>query len=291
MRLVLPTLLLLFLAETLVAQVDVIGHRGWRGQYPENTVIGFLAALELGVDVLEMDIVLSADGHPIVSHEPWMHPHLCLDPQGKSLKRRRKVNLFTLTREDITRYNCGSLIQRAFPSQQNLPAYKPALAEVLEACETWLQAHPGLPPFGYSIEIKRKPGWEGRYVPALPEYIDPILEVIRVAGIQKRCVLQSFDPEVLIYLREKAPEIPLSLLVRKGRLDQHLARLPFQPDIYSPHFSRLDAGQMKMARARGILVMPWTVNNHADIRQMLHLGVDAIITDYPERVLELLQRL
>jgi glycerophosphoryl diester phosphodiesterase len=205
---------LLLLPGWLPAQVDVQGHRGWRGMYPENTLTGFVAALELGVDVLEMDVVLSADGHPVVSHEPWMNPEICLGPEGKGLKRNKRINIYRLTLEEIRAYNCGTLRHPRFPDQRLEAEGKPSLAEVLQVCEAWSKAHPGIS-FGYNIEIKRKPSWENRYCPPVPEFCDEVLKVIRAEGLKERCVIQSFDPEVLEYLHRHAPEYPLAFLVEK----------------------------------------------------------------------------
>ena len=64
---------------------QIHGHRGCRGLRPENTLPAFLHALELGVDVLEMDVVISADQQVVVSHEPWLSSLLCLDPAGQRI--------------------------------------------------------------------------------------------------------------------------------------------------------------------------------------------------------------
>lgn len=278
------------ITTSLSGQVDVQGHRGWRGLYPENSIPGFLAALELGVDVLEMDVVISGDGHPVVSHEPWMNPEICVGPQGQRIRKGRAQNLFRMSLEEIQTFDCGALIHPRFPDQMLGKVAKPSLAEVLATTEAWGREHPGIS-FGYNIEIKRQARWEGKYCPPVPEFCDAVLKVIRQAGLRERVVLQSFDTEVLEYLHRNAPEYPLAFLVERGRLAVNLKKLSFQPVIYSPSYRLLDAEEMRWARGMGLLVIPWTVNESPDIRKILDLGVDAVISDYPERVLKMLNRL
>lgn len=283
-------LLTILLALPIYAQIEVQGHRGWRGIYPENSIEGFIRALEVGVDVLELDVVMSGDGHPVVSHEPWMNRTICRGSDNRKIGRCKKVNLYELTLEEIQAYDCGKWGHPDFPQQRLRPSVKPSLAQALEATETWLDEHPGLLA-GYNIEIKREKGWDNRYCPPLNTYCDVVLGVIRQAGIAERCVLQSFDPEVLEYLHRYAPDIPLALLTSKGKIVENMEKLSFTPAIYSPNFRLLDEAELKIIKRLGIIVVPWTVNEEKDIYDMIQLGVDGIISDYPERVLGQLNRL
>lgn len=283
-------LLTILLALPIYAQIEVQGHRGWRGIYPENSIEGFIHALELGVDVLELDVVMSGDGHPVVSHEPWMNRSICRDSNNRKIGRFKKVNLYEMTLEEIQAYDCGKWGHPNFPQQRLRPAVKPSLAQALEATETWLDEHPGLLA-GYNIEIKREKGWDNRYSPPLATYCDAVVGVIRQAGIAERCVLQSFDPKVLEYLHKFAPDIPLSLLTSKGNISENLEKLSFTPAIYSPNYRLLNEAEMKVIKRLGMIVVPWTVNEEKDIYDIIQLGVDGIISDFPERVLGQLNRL
>jgi glycerophosphoryl diester phosphodiesterase len=283
-------LLFTLAANTAFSQIEVQGHRGWRGIYPENSNEGFIRALEIGVDVLELDVVMSKDGHPVVSHEPWMNRTICRGADNRKISRCKKVNLYNLTLEEIQSYDCGKWGHPDFPQQRLRSSVKPSLAQALEATETWLDEHPGLLA-GYNIEIKREKGWDNRYCPPLETYCDAVVRVIRDAGIAERCVLQSFDPEVLEYLHRFAPDIPLALLTSKGKISENMSNLSFTPAIYSPNFRLLDEAEMKVIRRLGVIVVPWTVNDEKHIYDMIQMGVDGIISDYPERVLGQLNRL
>jgi glycerophosphoryl diester phosphodiesterase len=271
------------------AQIEIQGHRGWRGQYPENTIEGFLQALQLGVDVLELDVVVSGDGKVVVSHEPWMNPAICLDPNGNPLSKGSRRNIYKMTLAEIQAFDCGSAGNPRFPGQQAMPAVKPELNAAIRAAEAWAEEH-YKPPVLYNIEIKRRKSWDGRYTPPYKQFADLVVEEIRRAGIASRCVIQSFDRDVLEHLNLTAPDIPLAYLVEKGRIQKNLKRLAFTPDIYSPLYTLLDLEQMQSARDKGIAVIPWTVNDPESIRRIAALGVDGIISDYPDRVMDILKR-
>lgn len=269
------------------AQIEVHGHRGWRGAYPENSIHGFIKALELGVDVLEMDVVISGDDEVIVSHEPWINPDICQFP--KEFKIGKKTNIYKLTLDQIQQFDCGSKGNKRFPFQSKEVALKPTLRQVVNTLTEWQEKHSGRH-FGYNIEIKRRPEWDQLYCPAYKIFCDLVLNVILESGIRDQTVIQSFDIDVLEYIHKRVPEIPLALLVDKGELSSNLNLLSFQPAIYSPAFRLIDLEQVTTAKKNGIRIIPWTVNKEKDIHKLIQWHVDGIISDYPEKVLQLLNR-
>src|SRR5690554_2395804 len=96
---------------------DLQCHRGARGLVPENTIAGFLVALDLGVTTLEMDAVISADGEVVVSHEPWMSAEICSHPDGRAVVEEEapSLNIFEMAYEEVRRYDCGSRGHLRFP--------------------------------------------------------------------------------------------------------------------------------------------------------------------------------
>jgi glycerophosphoryl diester phosphodiesterase len=269
-----------------ITQIEVQGHRGWRGAYPENTVLGFIQALELGVDVLEMDVVISGDGEVIVSHEPWINPEIC-QWSDASVFGKNRINIYHLTLDQIRQFDCGSKVINRFPAQQKVFSYKPTLQEVLDSVSYWAENHPNKP-FSFNIEIKRRPEWDNQYCPPYRQFCNIVLKVIDTEGVRVRTVIQSFDMDVLEYIHNVAPDIPLAYLVEKGTIRQNLTKLSFQPSIYSPAYALIDPDQIRYAKQLGMRVIPWTVNKERDIHKMIEWQVDGIISDYPERVLRLL---
>ena len=264
---------------------DLQGHRGARGLAPENTVPAFRRALALGVTTLEMDVVLAGDGTVVVSHEPWMAADKCRTPDGARIPAadERAHNLYQMAYDDIAAYDCGSLRLDDFPEQTPTPAPKPRLRDVLRTAEAYVRAHER-PPVFYNIEIKSREEWEGTFQPAPASMTAAVLDVVTAAGVAPRTTLQSFDPRVLEAVHRAGAPVRTSMLVwQPGGLDEHLSALSFVPDIYSPSASLVDAALVDAAHARGLQLIPWTVNDVDAMTALIRLGVDGLITDYPDR--------
>lgn len=269
---------------------EVHGHRGCRGLLPENTVPAFLKAAELGVDWLELDVVVTADSQVLVSHEPWMSHVICTGPEGEPIEEgeEHERNIYRMTLAETRAYDCGGLEHPRFPEQQQRRAHKPTLREVVEAVEEAALLGGGQP--GFNIEIKSDPALYGTYQPRPDEFARLVHAAIDSLGIAERVIVQSFDPAALAAMRAIDPDITLALLVENtDGLAVNLQRLGFKPDIYSPYHALVDASLVRELRGQGIQLVAWTVNEPEDIRRMLSLGVDGIISDYPDRVLRMLE--
>jgi glycerophosphoryl diester phosphodiesterase len=271
-------------------QPEVHGHRGCRGLLPENSIEGFRKATELGCDHLELDVVLSGDGQVIVSHEPWMNPAICLGPDGDPLTEElgRALNIHHMTVEEIQRCDCGSLRQDRFPDQEPMRTVKPTLREVVEAVDEHALLS-GSPNPSYNIEIKSDPAWYGLYQPEPRNYVRHVLSTIDSLGIDERCLIQSFDPAILEAVHAERADHPVALLVENTDGPQaNLDRLSFRPTIYSPRYTLADEELLKYLRLAEVELVVWTVNEPDDIQRMIELGVDGIISDYPDRVIGML---
>lgn len=272
--------------------VEVHGHRGCRGLLPENTVAAFLKATELGCDWLEMDVVLNAKGQVVVSHEPWMDHRICLDTHGQRIDslRERDHNIQLMTQAEVMRYDCGSLPHPGFPEQANSRQHKPLLREVVDSVRQFAAVH-GLHVPRYNVEIKSEPELYHTHQPTPDRYAGAVLGELRALGLDKDCLVQSFDPAVLNSLHALAPEVLTAFLVDNTEsLDTNLARLSYLPAVYSPSKKLVTPELIASLRKRGIGIAVWTVNDTADMRRFIGMGVDGIITDYPDRLLGLLRR-
>ena len=269
--------------------VDVQGHRGCRGLRPENTVPAFIHALALGVTTLELDVVVSQDQQLVVSHEPYLSHLICTGPHGEEITaaQEKQYNLYQMPYAEIRRCDCGSQQHPDFPEQQTVAAPKPLLTDMIDSVEQYLRQH-NRPPVGYNIEIKSSPAGDGVYHPAPKEFVSLLLAVINEKGIVERTNLQSFDVRPLQEARRQAPTLRQALLVgNPGGIRKNLKELGYVPEIYSPHFGLVNKKLRDYTREQGMQLIPWTVNERDDIRKMLDLEVDGIISDYPGRVLEL----
>ncbi|MFT5143526.1 MAG: glycerophosphoryl diester phosphodiesterase [Thalassolituus oleivorans] len=258
---------------------DLQGHRGARGLLPENSIPGFLLAVDQGVDTVELDVVVSSDAQVVVSHEPWMSHEICSHPDGSAVTEEDapETNLFLMPYSTISSFDCGSRGNPRFESQVPLATNKPLLSEALSAVD----AH-STRPVRFNVEIKARTDGDGVYHPAMDAFAALVYHVVRNAGAVPRTTFQSFDPRALEAMYTLAPGATLALLVaNEDGLAANLERLSFQPQIYSPNSNLVHAGLVDSLHALGMTVVPWTVNTREEMRSLLALGVDGIITDYP----------
>ena len=277
--------LLLLLNFSIMAQMPFLqGHRGCRGLYPENSLPAFQHALELGVQVLEMDVCLSADGQVVVSHEPYMNALYASHPSGEPVLKSEEasLNLYRMTYADIKRYDVGKRGNRLFPEQRAVAAVKPLLREVLALGEK-KKKKTGKPVY-YNIEIKSDPAEYGKSQPAdVAAFSKAVHAVIDGQVDWTYVVLQSFDFQVLKYWHGVWGSVSLSALVENESPTFVLSELGFTPAIYSSSYRQLDASRIAFSHANNMRVIPWTVNVREDMQKMIDLGVDGLITDYPNR--------
>lgn len=271
---------------------DLQGHRGARGLMPENTIPAFLCALDLEVVTLEMDVVISGDEQVVVSHEPWFSSVTASLPSGAPVPEEREYEfrLYGMTYAEIARFDVGRRGHPAFPRQRRQPASKPLLRTVIQTAEAHV-ARTGRPPVHYSVETKSLPGWEGRFHPDPEIFTRLVYGVLAEEGVAERTILQSFDPRTLQEARQLDPSLRLSLLVgleADRGLASHIEGLGFAPAIYSPDYRAVDTGLVEEAHRSNMKVIPWTVNAPAEMRRLKALGVDGLITDYPDRGRQLL---
>lgn len=275
------------------SEFDWQGHRGARGLLPENTLIAFQKALELGVTTLEMDTAISADGEVVVSHEPWMNAEICLNPEGNRIPKADEMrhNLYKMSYSQIKLYDCGSLQHPRFPAQYATKAHKPLLREVLHFAERYTQDHERAPIF-YNIEIKSLPQGDGLFHPPPKEFAQKLYEVLKSANVLERAVVQSFDVRALKAMREIDPSVQLAYLVEKTAtdFDAAMSLLGFIPAIYSPDHVLITPELVQKVHAAKMRLIPWTVNTTERMKELIALGVDGIITDYPNLIFEVKNR-
>ena len=278
-----------FRAQT---KVSIEGHRGARGHLPENTIPSFLLAIDLGADTLEMDVVITKDKRVLVSHEPWFHHAISLDPKGKRIPREteREHNIFQMTYVETRKYDVGSIGNFGFPDQKPMKVHKPLMTDVFKAVEEFVKDK-RFAPIRYNIEIKSGLQGDGTFHPAPAEFAQLVLADVKKFGLEKRVIIQSFDVRPLHELKRTAPDLPLALLVG-GNEDPvgKLESLTFVPDTLSPHFSRVNEKLVEFCREKGMKLVPWTVNAIEDLERISKFDIDGIITDYPDRAVKVFRK-
>ena len=275
--------------------VDVLGHRGARGLFPENTIEGFTAAAALGVRHLELDVAVTRDGVAVVSHDPALNPDLTRGPDAEWLSGRgpliRDLTWRDLYRFDVGRIRPGSRTAAQFPDQAPRDGARiPRLQDVLAL-------GPGL---SFFVELKLYPAHPDWTV-SPDRMVDVALAAADVAGAASRCTFQSFDWRAPRLIRDRRPELPLAWLTRPETMRDAATwwqrPAPVDADqtpqyvadegggVWTPDHLGLTRLQVDGARALGLRVVPWTVNQVPAMKRLVSWGVDGLITDRPDLAL------
>lgn len=265
---------------------DKEGHRGSRGLMPENTIPAMQKAIDLGMTTLEMDMVISKDNKVVVSHDPYFNADITTTPEGGTLTKTEATKrlLYAMPYDSIKKYDVGLKPHPGFPRQQKLAAHKPLLSELLRASEAYAKQK-GKWPLWYNIETKTKKGSDGVAHPAPEAFVDLLVSVVQKEGVAARTVIQSFDVRTLQVAHRKYPSIKTSLLIESNNnqtMEQQLTELGFVPFVYSPHYTLVTPQLIKSCHEKGMRIVPWTVNDKQGIERLTAMGVDGIITDYPD---------
>lgn len=269
--------------------LDIQGHRGARGLFPENTLHGFRAAMDMGVRSFELDVGVTRDGEVVVHHDPALNPDITrhdgtwLDETGPLL---RNLTYAELRRYDVGRIKPGTAYAARYAGQAAEDgAAIPTLAQVLrlDARVQW------------TIELKLMPDQRDWTVPP-EEMTERVLHILDGEGAGQQATVQSFDWRAPRHMRRIRPSIARAWLTRAGTIaDQVLwwGREPVADVVsailaegggtWTPQHTELTAPLVADAQGRGLRVVPWTVNEDADFVQMIAWGVDGVITDYPDR--------
>jgi glycerophosphoryl diester phosphodiesterase len=282
---------------------DLQGHRGARGLEPENTLPAFDRALDLGVTTLELDIGVTADGVVVVTHDPYLNPAITRDATGAWLPGPRGPLLKSLTWQQLQSYQFGRInpdspYARTFPQQRARDGIRmPALAQLFEHVR-----RRGASTVRFNIETKLFPHAPADTVP-VEAMTDALLQVIRAAGVRERVSIQSFDWRSLQRVQQLEPGIPTVYLTQQSPTSSNvldpawtaglrLADYGSVPrmvkaaggKVWAPNAGALTHALVQEAQALGLQVIPWTVNDSADMDKLVGWGVDGLISDYPDRV-------
>ena len=264
---------------------DKQGHRGCRGLMPENTIPAMINAVGLGVTTLEMDISISKDKKLFLSHEPFFNHEITTKPDGSFIaeKDERSFNMYKMTYDDIIKYDVGLKPHPRFPDQQKIKAVKPLLSDVFKAVKEYMMTARRPFPF-YNIETKCLPATDNLYHPAPAEFVELLMKVIKENQMEDYVIIQSFDFRTLQYLHQHYPQIKTAMLIEaddRNSFRKQIKDIGFTPTIYSPEYTLVTDVLIKNCHDLNIKIIPWTVNDKKKIEEIKNMGVDGIMTDYP----------
>ena len=271
--------------------IDIQGHRGCRGLMPENTIPAFLHAVDLGVNTLELDVVATKEGEIIVSHEPFFNHELATGPSGEEVNtdNEKSYNMYEMLLGQIASIDVGMKPHPRFPLQKKIRVSKPTLREMVGTVEKYVSDN-DLPVIFYNIEIKREPQNDGIFHPEMSKFADLVCKELQSLDILDRTTVQCFDVETLQYLHKKFPKIQLVYLVMDTNpFEENVQNLGFVPAVYSPYYKLVSKDLVTYGNTKNMKIIPWTVNAEEDMEAMLDLKVDGIISDYPDKLIEIVE--
>jgi glycerophosphoryl diester phosphodiesterase len=261
-----------------------VGHRGTRGLMPENTIPAMEKGIEVGANTVELDVHISRDGQVLVYHDESFNPDYTSMPDGSDIPKdqRKKYTFYQMDYPEIRKFIIGRKDYPAFPQQQRMDCYTPLLGEMIDSVEAFTKSH-HLPDVYWLVEIKSKEKTDGFEQPVPEEYIKILMPVLDSKHLGKRLIVQSFDMRPLQVIHRLRPDISLGFLTddKNATFDDNIARLGFIPAFYNPNYHLVTATLVKQCHDKQILIEPWTVETPDIMQQMKALGVDGIITDYP----------
>ncbi|TSJ44330.1 glycerophosphodiester phosphodiesterase [Mucilaginibacter corticis] len=284
------TLLAVVSFSTLKAQdtFDTQAHRGGRGLMPENTIPAMLNGVRLGINTLELDTHITADGKVVVSHDGFMSANIMQKPDGSDITKAEEKQhvLYKMTYDSIRMYTEGLKNYPAFPQQQKIKTYKPLLSELIDSVETYTKAH-HLKPVYYNIETKSTVAGDNIENPVPAVFVKLLMAVITEKHITDRVIIPSFDVRTLQILHQQMPQVKTAFLVQTGNYESNMKLLGFIPTILSPEQKIVTVDMVTAAHSNHVKVIPWTVNNETDMKALADLKVDGLISDYPDKLVKL----
>lgn len=261
------------------------GHRGTRGLMPENTIPAMIKGIESGANVIEVDVYTSKDGKVFISHDPFVNISHTLYDDGKEIDAAdaKKYIFHQMNYEDIRRFDVGSKPYAAFPQQEHIKAWMPLLGELIDSVEAYTKRK-NLPPTIYNIELKTSPRYDSlQYNSGPEEMVDKVMQVVKTKNIGNRFYIQSFDFRPLQYVHKQYPRVTIGFLTSAKNLtpEENLQKLGFTPHLYSPEYHLVTKETVDYCKKQKMKLVPWTVNTLEEMKTLIKLGVNGIITDYP----------
>lgn len=293
---------------------DSQGHRGARGLLPENSLAAFARALSIGVTTLELDACVTRDNIVVITHNYRLLPEITRKESGEWLSETgpaiHSLTLKELRTYDVGRMNPARSYQAGFPEQVAIDGTRiPTLTELLNLIQ-----RSGNEFVRLNIEAKLRP-MEPELYPGPEEFIAAILKIVRDKGFMERVTIQAFDWRALQETQRQAPDIPTAYLtveqdfldtIHRGEPGPSPWHAGFDIDtfgsipetiqaaggnIWSTFHREVTSMSIKQAHHLGLEVKVWTVNDMAHMESLINMGVDGIITDYPDRLRQVLKKL
>lgn len=268
--------------------IEVQGHRGTRGLCPENTLPSFAEAIKAGADVLELDLLMTNDGEIVIYHDYFLDPDLITFLDGKPLPSHELLirDLFLST---VKEFDCGRKINPLFPRQKMMPGTPiPTLEELFEMIRTSNDPHAKT--VRLNLEIKRDL-FHPEFSADAKVVAKAVIDLVKKYSFSDRVYYSSFDPESLKQVRASDPQAKIAFLKEVDLQWMIEVSKMVKAETVSPeHILIKDANHVRSLQNMGFKVILWTVNDPKRWEELIRMGVDGIITDYPEDLVHFIEK-
>jgi glycerophosphoryl diester phosphodiesterase len=265
-------------------QIIVAGRQGCRGVMPGNTLPAFMHAVKTGTRIIELDIMLSADGQIVVTDHPELSPLHYYHQEDKGVRR-----VYELTVDELQQYDCGKRFSHQYPHRKMVSCTIPLLKDVFSRIEKyilWNNAHA----VRYFIDVKTSPDTDHIFHPKPEEIILKLTDLIRSMNIGRRCTVISTDVRPLQLMKRLNQKVNIGLKVENEEsVTDNIEALGFIPELYLPSYACTDGVCIHDAQVLGMKVVPSGANELLDMNELLSMGVDGLLTDYPMHALKLVE--
>lgn len=257
---------------------EIHGHRGARGNYPENSISAFDYAMNINIDVLEIDLNMTKDKNIIIYHDKNINTELCKNGPSLPIK--------DLTLSEIKKYTCGEIQNPSFKEQHTSSEKIPTFIELLENINK--SNYPNKNTIKFNVEIKTDKILDTNS--EVIEFADSLINILNKYNIKHRTIIQSFDERALIAVKNIDPTIKISLLIEEPNINMIELAKKNNVDIISPYYSLLNKELVEKIHNNGFKVLPWNINSTKVFQEMIDINVDGIISDYPKEMIDYINK-
>lgn len=262
-----------------INKFEIHGHRGARGKYPENSISAFDYAMNINVDVLEMDLNMTKDKNIVIYHDRNIDMELCKNGPSSSIK--------DLTLHEIKNYTCGETQNSKFKEQYSSSEKIPTFFELLEFINN--SNYPNKNTIKFNVEIKTDNILDTNL--EVIEFVNSLVNILNKYNIKDRTIIQSFDDRALIAIKNIDSSIKLSILIEDPNINMLEFAKKINVDIISPDYSLLNKELVKQIHNNGFKVLPWNINSTKTLQEMIDMNVDGIISDYPKEMIDYINKI
>ena len=251
------------------SEYKIFGHRGCRGVYPENTIEGFKKAIAFGVDGIELDVVVNKNQELVISHESYIDTSYCLTNKINN----ESLNIYKMNISEIQDIDCGSKFVKEFPNQlkvkEKKPTYKEFKKELIDYQGDIL------------FEIKCDNDLVNEYFPDYEKYAKIIFEETRYSRHFDKIHFMSFDYRILNELFKIMPDSKYIYLSSNKEFEKQMKLLNFEPFGVGIDFNIISQKTIDLVHEKKQVIYGWTINDEENSKSLTSMGLDGVITDYP----------